>query len=98
MKYKARTKEMLDYFDLMFSSYNNYCRSNGDAAERRFDIIKSVYIEDGNFRKSKSEMASYYAIDFRTVDRDIKKATDELSIFLYGIDSLDDLANVLKLS
>ena len=29
---------------------------------------------------------------------EISKATDELSIFLYGIDSLDDLANVLKLS
>lgn len=97
MKYKARTKEMLDYFDLMLSSYCQYCHNQGEMAERRYDIIFSVYITN-EYRKSKMQMTGIYNIDARTVDRDIKKAGEELAIFLFGIDSLDDLTNVLNVS
>lgn len=99
MKYKARTKEMLDYFDLMFSSYSNYCHNNGPMAERRLKIITGLYLYENEISKrKKSDLASQYDIDMRTVDRDIRKAGEELSIFLFGIDSLDDLANVLTVS
>jgi hypothetical protein len=99
MKYKARTKEMLDYFDLMFSSYCQYCHNQGPMAERRFNIIRQLYVfENSNEYKSKNDLAAFYNVDSRTVDRDIKKASEELSIFLFGIDSLDDLSHVLFLS
>ncbi|MGX7132362.1 hypothetical protein ACWOB3_07775 [Enterococcus songbeiensis] len=99
MKYKARTKEMLDYFDIMLSSYSQYCHDHGSAADRRYDVIFSIYItSDKNGHKSKSQMAGLYNVDARTIDRDIKKAADELAIFLFGIDSLDDLASVLFVS
>lgn len=96
MKYKARTKEMLDYFDIMLSSYNQYCHNQGVSAERRFDVINKIYITNPSF--SKSQMAGIYDIDDRTIQRDIKKSCQELSVFLFGIDSLDDLSNVLFVS
>ncbi|MGM0239881.1 hypothetical protein [Enterococcus sp. AZ103] len=99
MKYKARTKEMLDYFDLMFSSYSQYCHNQGPMAERRLGVVSKLYtFENKAFHLTKSEVADYYAIDARTVDRDIKKSSEELSIFLFGIDSLDDLSHVLFVS
>lgn len=99
MKYKARTKEMLDYFDLMVSSYCQYCHNQGPMAERRFDVIHRVYLFEGDMqRMSKTQVADLYKIDSRTVDRDIKKSSEELSVFLFGIDSLEDLSNVLFVS
>lgn len=99
MKYKARTKEMLDYFDLMFSSYNQYCHNKERAAERRFDIVRRLYVfENGGQHLTKTNLATFYNIDERTINRDIKKASEELSVFLYGIDSLDDLDHVLEMS
>ncbi|WP_313627470.1 hypothetical protein [Enterococcus italicus] len=96
MKYKARTKEMIDYFDIMFSSYNQYCHNQGTSAERRFDVINKIYVTNPSF--SKSQMAGIYDVDDRTIQRDIKRAGQELSVFLFGIDSLDDLSNVLFVS
>lgn len=99
MKYKARTKEMLDYFDLMFSSYSQYCHNQGPMAERRLDVVNRVYLfSSDEQRMSKSKMAALYDVDSRTIDRDIKKVSEELSVFLFGIDSLDDLSGVLFLS
>lgn len=96
MKYKARTKEMLDYFDIMLSSYNQYCHNQGIAAERRFDVINKIYISNPSF--SKSQMAGIYDLDDRTIQRDIRKASQELSVFLFGIDSIEDLSDVLFVS
>lgn len=97
MKYKARTKEMLDYFDVMFSSYSQYCHNKGTSAERRFNVIRQLYVyENSGQHLNKTNLAIFYNVDTRTINRDVKKASEELSVFLYGIDSLDDLAHVLS--
>lgn len=89
MKYKAKTKKMLAYFDAVFRSYKQYCAVSGIAAKRRADVIERKYINPKN--QTAEEIAEYYDLEKRTVFRDINKATDELSVFLFGIDSLEDL-------
>lgn len=61
MKYKAQTKEMFDYFDIVLSSYNQYCHNQDITAERRFDVINKIYISNPSF--SKSQMAGIYYLE-----------------------------------
>lgn len=94
MKYKARTKKMLDYFDTIWGSYREYCVSVGGANERRMKVIQKRYIS--NTELSKFDLAEMFGVDESTIRRDEKKAVKELSVFLFGIDSLEDLTTVLS--
>lgn len=94
MKYKARTKKMLDYFDTTWRSYREYCLSVGGANERRMKVIQKLYIIDEPMQKC--DLAELFYVDERTIRRDEKRAVKELSIFLFGIDSLEDLTTVLS--
>lgn len=89
MKYKAKTKKMLNYFDGMLSTYKDFCIKSGPMAERRYKMFYSLYIDE--HKKSADDIAEYYNLDRSTVFRDAKKATEEMSIFLFGLDSLNDL-------
>lgn len=96
MKYKARTKKMLNYFDTVWQSYSSYCTQKGEAVHRRCKVIEKLYIVNGSSKIV--DLADLYGVDERTIRRDEKKAISEMSIFLFGIDSLEDLANVLNVS
>lgn len=89
MKYKAKTAKMLLYFDEMFKAYRNYCDRLGEAAKRRFQVIDRLYVS-GN-EMSTEEVADYFNINGRTVYKDVDKAIEELSVFLFGLDSIYDL-------
>lgn len=89
MKYKVKTKKMLNYFDSMLRTYKEYCELTGPMAARRYKILYTLYIDDD--KKSADDVAEFYNMDRSTVFRDAKKATEELSIFLFGLDSLNDL-------
>lgn len=96
MKYKARTKKMLDYFDSVWRSYYVYCKQKGGSVYRRFAVINNLYILENEIKIV--DIAELHGVDERTIRRDEKKATEELSVFLFGIDSLEELANVLFVS
>lgn len=89
MKYKAKTKRMLNYFDSQLRNYKEFCEKTGPMAERRYKIMYAMYIDDQ--KKSADDIAAFYNMDRSTVFRYAKKATEELSIFLFGLDSLNDL-------
>ena len=94
MKYKAKTKKMMDYFDATWGSYYQHCKNRGAIAQRRVDVLYKLYISKADFKKV--EIAEIYGVDESTIRRDESKATKELSIFLFGIDSLNDLENILS--
>lgn len=89
MKYKAKTTKMLMYFNEMFKAYKNYCNRAGEATQRRFQVIDKLYIS--NNEMSTEDIAEYFNINSRTVYKDVDKAIEELSVFLFGIDSINDL-------
>lgn len=93
MKYKAKTKKMLDYFNSTWGSYQSFCKNQGEAARRRCDVLYQLYISPKNLKKI--DVAEKYNMDERTIRRDEKKAVEELSIFLFGIDSLSDLESLV---
>lgn len=89
MKYKAKTAKMLDYFDSIFRAYGELSKYR-DCMHRRYQIVARMYVRS-DCKQNANELASYFNIDRSTVTRDTKKAIDELSIMLFGIDSFDDL-------
>lgn len=89
MKYKARTAQMLNYFDSIFRAYGELSKRQGEAAERRYRICQRMYIDEQN--GTAGDLADYYNIDRSTVFRDVNKSIEDLSIMLWGIDSFDDL-------
>lgn len=93
MKYKAKTKKMLDYFNATWGSYQSFCKNKGEATKRRCDVLYQLYISPKNLKKI--DVAEKYNMDERTIRRDEKKAVEELSIFLFGIDSLSDLESLV---
>lgn len=94
MKYKVKTKRMMNYFDSVWGSYYQHCKNRGRMSQRRADVLYKLYISSTEFKKV--EIAEIYGIDESTVRRDESKATKELSIFLFGIDSLNDLEKILR--
>lgn len=94
MKYKAKTKKMMDYFDATWGSYYQHCKNRGAMAQRRVDVLYRLYIANPEMKKV--ELAEKYGVDESTIRRDESKAARELSIFLFGIDSLNDLENILS--
>lgn len=89
MKYKAKTAKMLLYFDEMFKAYGNYCNRAGEATRRRFQVVDRLYVS--NNEMGAEQVAEYFNINTRTVYKDADKAIEELSVFLFGIDSIYDL-------
>lgn len=92
MKYKAKTKKLMNYFNSTFSHYKDFCKSQGISGERKICALEKMYIS--NPKMSAEQIAEYYNVDKRTIHRDLKKGIDELTIFLFGVDSLEDLENV----
>lgn len=93
MKYKAKTKKMLDYFDATWGSYYAYCKNNGIAMQRRSEVLNKLYLSQNKLNKV--DLAELYNVDESTIRRDESRASKELSIFLFGIDSLDDLEQIV---
>ncbi|MDR2833456.1 MAG: hypothetical protein LBV67_07060 [Streptococcaceae bacterium] len=89
MKYKAKTNKMLKYFDVVYQSFGEYCKISGYTEARRFEIIDKLYVSDN--KQSAEVLAELYNLDKSVIYKEVKTATEDLSIFLFGIDSLEDL-------
>ncbi|OJG96689.1 hypothetical protein RV18_GL001975 [Enterococcus termitis] len=93
MKYKAKTKKLLDYFDTVWGSYKAYCVEKGGSVERRCKVLEKLYILQKTMKYV--DIAELFNVDESTIRRDEKKATSELSVFLFGVDALEDLVDAI---
>lgn len=91
MGYKARTKKMMEYVDLMLQSYYTYTHKRGDAAKRRYFVIMRTFICEQ--KMTLLEIADFLKVSEKTVKRDKQEAIQEFSIFLFGIVSLEEMVS-----
>lgn len=89
MRYKAKTRKMIEYFESVFKAYEELAKRNGETMWRRYQVVSKMYVMQE--KQSADAVAEFYNIDRRTVFRDSKKAIEELSVLLWGVDSFDDL-------
>lgn len=101
MASKAKTRKMVWYIDEMLAAYERYCKRAGDAAQRRYAALTYYYIN--TTRPSFETLAFNLNVSERTIRRDLEDARKEFSVFLFGINALEDLedeteAHVQKLA
>ncbi len=89
MRSKEKTRKMIIYMDAMIEAYERYSKKAGEAADRRFKALYHYYISD--FKLSYNQLAELLNVHERTVRKDIEEARNELSVFLFGIMSMDDV-------
>lgn len=88
LKSKERTKIILEHIKLCLEFYEHKAaKTKNLEMQRRYDVIKRLYINEET--ESYEEISEILHISTKTVDRDRRKATQELSVLLFGIDGLD---------
>ena len=82
----ARTRIMIDHIEAMLEAYRQESlKSKNEEAHRRYRVLCSLYLDEE--RKSVDEIANAESIDRRTVYKDIDKACERLSYYIFGIDA-----------
>lgn len=83
---KAKTLKMMTYFDTLLKVYKNLCEASLEQDKRRYKAIERLYIKA--VPTSKKELAKQLHVDRKTIDRDVKKAVNDLAIMLFGISAV----------
>lgn len=85
----TRTKIIIEHIERMIDVYGIICnQSQSEVKMRRSKIIYDMYISDCPI--SKTDIEKKYYIDKRTVYKDIDAASKDLSVLLFGIDSIGE--------
>lgn len=87
---KIRTKIIVNHVNKAISYYEHICNKEGQIKERRFKIIKYMYIDNTKNDEipTYEDVATHFNINIKTVGRDVRSAIEDLSILFFGIDGL----------
>lgn len=89
--FKARSKLMIEYINLVLKAYKEEClTSHDEAKQRRYRVIKALYLNNPTITREKC--AELFNVNHRTIDRDVSASLRELSILLWGADAINDIS------
>lgn len=84
---KTRTLAMIKFIDRMVRVYKEICETKDRPEDlRRYQTIYDLYISDD--KKTYEEIADCHVSNVRTAYRDRKKAVEDLSILIFGVDAI----------
>lgn len=88
LKSKEKTRIILDHINLCLGFFQaKAIKTNNQEMIRRYNVISDLYINETPM--TYEEIAEIEHISQKTVNRDRKKAIEELSVLIFGIDGLD---------
>lgn len=87
--YRARSKEMIQFVNQILDEYRKICLDGNNEQRRRFEVIRSLYVNVPSL--TRIELCHRFNVDESTIRRDERKAIDELSVMIFGIDALNDM-------
>ena len=88
LKSKEKTRIILDHINLCLDFFQaKAIKTNNQEMIRRYNVISDLYINETPM--TYEEIAEIEHISQKTVNRDRKKATEELSVLIFGIDGCD---------
>lgn len=87
---KIRTLIIVSHINKAMKYYEAICKSEGKSKERRYNVIKYMYIDSrkDDTTQSYEEAAEHLKLNIRTLGRDIRMAIEDLSILFFGIDGI----------
>lgn len=83
---KERTRIILRHIDRMLEIYRVVCQQSSETEYRRYCELYDLYIAPE--REKPDQIAKKYAVEVRTIYKDVKLAIEPLSSLIFGIDSL----------
>ena len=84
----ARTHILMEHVTSMLELYHTFCdQSPRPEDRRRWRVISGIYIESPE--KTFYQLSQEENCDTRTIQRDIKFATEKLSALFFGLDGLE---------
>lgn len=88
LKSKEKTRIILDHINLCLDFFQaKAIKTNNQEMIRRYNVISDLYINETPM--TYEEIAEIEHISQKTVNRDRKKAIEELSVLIFGIDGFD---------
>lgn len=88
--YRARSKELMTFVNTILSRYKQICEDAHDEGNRRYDVIYRLYIAPQQL--TYAALSKKYSVDDNTIRRDERKAIKQLSVMMFGADSIDDMS------
>ena len=85
MKSKQKTKMIMDYIDAMLLAYRSLAERGGEVANRRHKILRDMYLKPDY--ENPTALMERYGVEKTTLYKDLKKAIEEFSVVLFGIDA-----------
>jgi tetratricopeptide (TPR) repeat protein len=87
---KKRTLIIVGHINKSMKYYESICKSDGKLKERRYKIIKYIYIDPikDDIQPTYEQAAEHFGIAVKTVGRDVRNAIEDLSILFFGIDGI----------
>ena len=85
----AKTRALCMHVQVMLDEYRKKCEQGSSSAQMRWRIIFSYYLDTPKL--SAPEIAEKEYVDVGNVYAQIEKACDELGVYLFGIDALEQL-------
>ncbi|MFC6261969.1 hypothetical protein ACFP1C_13670, partial [Levilactobacillus fujinensis] len=92
--YRVRSKEMMEFVNNILTRYREICTAGTFEDQRRYGVIKKLYLIDG--KQTRLQLADFYQVDEKTIRRDERKAIDDLSIMIFGIDAFNDMSKTRR--
>lgn len=92
-KSATRTHVLMEHVTTMLGLYRVFCEQSPRTEDlRRWRVISGAYIEEPE--KSFAQMAHEEHCEIRTIQRDVKYATEKITALLFGVDGLESRNNV----
>ena len=88
MKYRFKTKNMLNKVDEALQKYMKLCIGK-ESDERKPKIIKKMYMDEPSMNTD--QLAQFFCVDHSVITRSKNKAIEELSVLLFGVVALEDV-------
>jgi len=88
--YRARSKEMVIFIKEILSRYKNICMNGSIEQQRRYEVIVSLYVAEPQI--TRSVLCERFSVDESTIRRDVRKAIEELTVMIFGIDGINDMS------
>lgn len=85
-----RTKIIMEHIDAMLKMFETYCAmQKNSSVSRGYKILRAIYIDGSG--KTIEEAAEDVGVSVRQAYRDRDEAIDKLSVYMFGVDALDNM-------
>ncbi|MDF2804341.1 MAG: hypothetical protein K0S61_4246 [Anaerocolumna sp.] len=87
---KIRTLIIVGHINKAMKYYQAICKSEGKIKERRYRIIRYMYIDPSKDEviPTYEQVAEHFNVTVKTIGRDVRGAIEDLSILFFGIDGI----------